>query len=218
MAVPDLLVDLPGVDPILAGRVLAFARPALRWLSRYIEPDCCIAATRLALCVLRDRLHMKVQALPIIASAANAVFVRLMTDEGPLNPEAQARWAQQGAWVVILGQPDQEQAPGRWPGHLAALVNDTILIDLSAHQVSRPEKGVLVSPYVISVPQGFTQGNLFGRRDLPEGGLLQIEIAQGVTGWQQAPDWQRVKRYEHGITYILDEMKATLSLHTKKRH
>jgi hypothetical protein len=214
---PELMVDLHGVDPILAARLLAFSHAACRWLGRHYLPDCCIAATRLALCVLRDRLHMKVRPLPIMTAAANAAFIRLFNAEGPPDEATQARWAQEVAWVVILGETDQEPEPGHWRGHLAALVNDSVLIDLSAGQAYRPAKSIHVGPFLPTVPPGFPSGQVLGRRPLPEGGSLQIEAIPDNHTYQRSPDWQRTQRYDAATRYILDEMKHTLPPHTKRR-
>ena len=56
----------------------------------------------------------------------------------PATTEEYERWIEEsGCWWLTLGQGEPE--PGKWPGHVAVAVWESVLIDLTLPQANRPQ-------------------------------------------------------------------------------
>src|SRR5262249_38296206 len=64
--------------------------------------------------------------------------------------EEMIAWTNEGkAWSIGVGYGDKE--PGKWPGHLAVIVKERILLDLSLDQADRPAKHIRLPPLMRAV-------------------------------------------------------------------
>jgi len=91
-----------------------------------------------------------------------------------MNPPPEKQFPE-GSWVVDLGSRDEQEEllpaqPGKWPGHLVAVVHTSegpYLVDLSIKQAERPYKGILISkPLVFKLPPNFSsRGYTFYDKD-----------------------------------------------------
>ena len=166
-----------------------------------LRPDCCVAATRAGLEVLAS---WKIKARPTLceAEAFNAPWAA-----GDRTPGR--------AWAVAIDA--QSPGPGL-SGHLV-IVGKTgrehFLLDLSARQMHRPHKGIIV-PHGIC---GRTDGPLMGAWSvslaLPQGGqlLYRPHPSPETARYQAARDWQ-LPTPGHHQTHVA--VVATLRAETEK--
>jgi hypothetical protein len=196
-------------NPYLRRILKAYIPAALGEIARRFRPDCCIAATRLTQLVLRE-FHFKVEPLPVRLLALNeagAEYVDAL-QQGPVSEEAVDAWQAKGAWMVDIGRPGMKPEPGRWPGHLVALINGGVLLDLTAPQASRPDRGILVDVLCLEVPAEFVSGELEWRA-----AALQGEVAMHIAPndkYRLGPDWYSPERYREIVPRIVDQIRLSL--------
>jgi len=191
-----------------AAALITYASPVLKseW-----APDCCIAATRLALQVLRP-LGFDAVALPVKALIlSKELTVRCKsyakeTGKWP-GPELQNQWLDLGGQYhsIFLGATDDEMRargkepkPDRFAGHLVALVDNQVIVDLSLDQADRPNRGIILKPWAVP-----TQGRDLVNPPFPTAnvnGCLVQYVRSDADGWQAAPDWQKHRTREHAHT------------------
>lgn len=133
------------------------------------EVDHCILFTRIAVDVCRQR-GVRARPLP--------VSVEITTDA---DPEA----------LVLLGVEGRipEGAPEDfWDGHLVAILESRLLVDLSIDSISRPDLGVEPEPFMTEVPQEFASG---GTVDLVvRGGRARYHAHPERKDYRDLPAWQ----------------------------
>jgi hypothetical protein len=116
-----------------------------------LRPDCCIAAGRLALDVCRF-FDVPAEPHPVRVIAENPVMAKWREehDGTGMPPEL---WEETGAWSVGV-DPDQDRGGEGWNGHLV-VVTSTLLVDLSAGQMTRPAKNLHLGPLSGTLPDGW---------------------------------------------------------------
>jgi hypothetical protein len=188
----------------LAAWLRDHARPIL--LSHF-TPDCCIESTAAALDVLRAH-GVACRELSVQAGVFNAPAWELY-QRGILMHHGRAErmvWELKGAWSVGVGLIDDDvPRPGRFGGHLVALVEERWLLDLSIDQANRPLKRLDVPrPLLAEIPDPLQLGRgvqLAG----PNGHVLVYKLAQ--TPWRnsykQARPW-RDRAQRAGIAREID--------------
>jgi hypothetical protein len=161
------------------------------------RPDCCIAATRILLSVAD---YFRLTALPLCVQATvfNPVMSQRLEHEAmPSQEEAERSWFPAGCHSVGLGVPGDSE-PGRWQGHLVAVV-ERHLLDITLDQASRPQHGIVL-PAVCVCPLDL---DFLMRRAMLQGrcnGCLvrYLALPTGAGDFQRAPDW-RSKRHHATI-------------------
>lgn len=171
------------------------AKAAILPLSLHFRPDCCIAATRIAVTVF-ERLGFSAHPQPTRLRVWNrALWERIASGEplgGTFRP---------GEWSVGIGygkdplRPLDEKA---FDGHLVAVVDDKFIVDLSFGQTSRPQKGLLTPPVMTIVmhnewPVTAALDNFTLCYD-------RMENAEFL----QSPDWTEEERTEHIVRSIIN--------------
>ena len=136
---------MSGSQPFLA----LLGPPLRRAILRHYTPDSCVASSAIGLSVLRE-LGFEVRPLSVRTMLANQPYVERVEREGhvPRTPEERERWfAESGCHAVGLGVPDRHD-PTIHPLinglHVALLVQNRWLWDLSIDQASRPEHGIVI--------------------------------------------------------------------------
>jgi hypothetical protein len=76
---------------------------------------------------------------PTSVLVASPPYKALIDRLGRAPTDAEAQAAQ--APCIVIGAQRQPASHGGWPGHLIALVGGTLLVDLSAYQLSEPSIG-----------------------------------------------------------------------------
>lgn len=166
-----------------------FAHAVHSVCKKHYAPSCCIAAVRLLCNGLTD-LRFRVTPLKVVARINNEVLLRLREERGhfPQSEAESDEWAALGAKQVVLGEGDPQ--PGKWPGHLVALVENRLLLDVTLHQANRPAHGIVLDrPYMGIVLEGFADG-LAKHADHTKGCVIVWEPDPDDTSFVIAPDWQ----------------------------
>lgn len=187
------------LHPNVEVRLTAFMNAACALLPKRFKPDCCIAATRLAVEVLGSRLKMDVVPLTCEAWVFNApARAWVESRDWPRNPDEVAEWHGKGCWTVTVGERSAT-GPG-WSGHLVAIVAGRVLIDLSLGQASRPHKLILAHPLVATAdadfavppPDGGPEREL--HYNLPAGGKVAYVARHGDHSYRPCKDWGKIGR------------------------
>jgi hypothetical protein len=112
------------------------------------RPDCCIAATAILNEVL-DYFKLTARPLSAIATVFNPVMSERIAQEGmPTLEEAGRNWFPKGCYSLAVGAGDPD--PGKWPGHLVAVLGGRVLIDLTLDQANRPQHGIVLPVPIIA--------------------------------------------------------------------
>jgi hypothetical protein len=137
--------------------------------------DHCILFTRIAVDVCRER-GVRAKALPVSVEITAAA-----------DPEAS----------ILLGFEGQRPADAPddvWDGHLVAILDGRLLVDLSIDSIVRPELGVDPEPFVAEVPPEFVSG---GTVDLPvRGGRARYRAQPKRKDYRDLPAWEQAMQDE----------------------
>lgn len=89
----------------------------------------------------------------------------------------------------IEGQRPADAPDDFWDGHLVAILDGRLLVDLSIDSIARPELGVEPEPFVAEVPSEFVSG---GTVDLPvRGGQAQYRAQPQRKDYRDLPAWEQ---------------------------
>lgn len=153
-------------------RRLAFAKALCVEYPRILEqakipPDTCILAVRFGMDVSQE-LGFRTRPMPVgvIASNRKAVETRANGKIGGDKPR--------GALEIWLGFTPDALHDDRlaYNGHLIFLLDDKLAVDLTAHQLAKPEAGLTIMPLYFPVGRAFVRG---------EDGLALVDPDDG---WQ----------------------------------
>jgi len=175
-------------------------------LVRKYKEDCCIAATRILIEVLKKLHFRNIKPLVVEANIFNEVYC---TKGRPPESEEEAKaWLEEGAWQVVVGDR-QTIIPNKWPGHLVVILEDKYMIDLSMFQASRPQKKINMAPICTVVPENFVKGGdkcglMFNNCMITYSPFLKDQ------SYQKAKDWWDKTRSADVVSDILDEVKYLL--------
>ena len=163
------------------------------------RPDCCILASRVAL----DVLHFfKIPAQPLSVKALiyNEPLVRRMSEGRAPRTTAALEEAFQtdGSYSVGLGYGYTE---GKWSGHLV-VVSQNEMLDLTIGQACRPQHGIYVEPWVVSVDEEFVKGvqPLLLTRD---GSVVKYTAFPHDFLFEKAPDWTNFSWRERLVNQVI---------------
>lgn len=174
--------------------------------ANYAE-DCCIAATRVLVAVMR---YMGVPCKPLSVKAClmNEQFAENVVRHGwPDRATVEAWGEQDGSHSIGLGMGDPE--PGKWAGHLVGLVGYRYLVDGALRQVNRPEKGIIVPEMLIHnvlTPRWVT-GGMDQREWIElEQGIMFYAVVPTDRSYVDTPDWKNKRNTDDEIQAILARM------------
>ena len=142
----------------------AYLHHASEVFAAVFTPNCCLNASRVTLDVLR---HFGITAHPesVLVSLYNPTWVLLVEAHGrrPVTEAEAQQWVAMGGWCLGCGGlKEPSEAHGGWDGHLVVRVG-SMIIDPSAGQFDRPEKGIMVPQIVtIEVTTAFRRGERLG--------------------------------------------------------
>lgn len=182
-------------------------------LPRRFRPDACIAGTRIV-CEVLDRLDVRARPLVVEALLFNRAFLDRFHQKGgwPGSREELLEWTDQGeAWSIALGQRGRPaQGPGKWPGHLVAVVEQEWLLDGTLGQARRPAKNLLPPQTLLaSAPYRFLVADGELTLELPDpGGLLLYRAHPEVRDFRSAPDWSDPGRFEGLVGKLVGELRG----------
>lgn len=154
--------------PRIAADLLVAHRPALAEAAG--GPDHCVLFTRMAVDACRER---GVLARPL------AVSVELR-GEDQADPEFR---------LGFQGDVPMDAPPDFWDGHLVAVLDRRLMVDLSLDSATRPEFGFTPAPLVADVLPQFLEG---GSMDVAiEGGTARYFANPDRKDYQDLPAWEQ---------------------------
>lgn len=152
-----------------AAELLVAHRPALSTATGG-EVDQCVLFTRLAIDVCRER----------------GILAR------PLAVSVELRGAEQGDPAFRLGfegDRPEDAPPDFWDGHLVAVLDRRLMVDLSLDSANRVELRYAAAPLVAEVSTRFLEG---GSMDVAiEGGSARYLADPGRKDFRELPGWKR---------------------------
>lgn len=184
------LNNVPDVAGDEALSLLAHMLPPIRCLTRQVlRADSCIASTKIVI-GLAQALGLSAEPRSIVGEVFNPVMGQwLVANERPWSRDEQIALAAAGGRCLVVGyddHPDAEKDDGRWNGHLVAVVEDRVLVDLTFDQFNRPAKGIPVDgPLFAPWRPGL------GTARIRDDGVLLRFMPGGSNEYETAPDWKR---------------------------
>lgn len=211
---------LDELEPIVAAAVAAdeAAHPGLRGR--------CIGASRLAALALA-RLGIKATATPCATLATTSAYRDALRQDLDATNEADAkRLVEAGAFCMHVGPADRgsvlrgteawttkplERAPGRpYDGHVVLNVERRWLLDLTAGQMNRPERGLHVPPTVRLDVQPWASGrHTRAWLDLEAGGLLEYRRT-GDASYLRGSAWTSIEPRDPQVIALADRLAPLL--------
>jgi hypothetical protein len=180
------------------------------FLPRY-RPDSCILAARVLVDVF-DRLHAKVRPLSVVVDVFNPAMLTRAEAEGgrlPADTQEYQRWVEEsGCWWLTMGGGGDSK-PGRWSGHVAVVAWESVLIDLTLAQASRPQRAIVLAPAAIQVGGSFLDGT--DRRVVTMNGSELHYLARPEDrSFMRSPDWCDRQRHREVVAEILRRARDEL--------
>jgi hypothetical protein len=179
--------------------------PLRRAIRQRYNPDSCVASSSIGLDVL-GRLGYEARPISVRTMLANRQFVERLRREGhvPQNAAERERWfIESGCHAIGLGVPDPtdtETNPIVNGLHVALLVENAWLWDLSIDQASRPAHGLVITePFVghVGMSRNYKKW-LRGKSDIlfeaPGQGIVVYQLKPDDRRYEQHPNWVMTSR------------------------
>ncbi len=183
-------------------RLGTFMDAACAVLPRFYAPECCLAATRITVDVL-ERLHMQVRPLVVNLMIHNPALVAKARP--PASAEEALRWRDHDNAAMGICGARGPHRPGRWPGHLVAIVDERFLIDLTLPQMNRPHKDINVPPIMCGVSAEFLAGTAV-RSFLVNGCRVFYQAVLDDESYAEVTDWKDPRKHQRAVQAIWDVM------------
>lgn len=151
--------------------------------------DTCILHARVAVDELRGWL-VPARPLAVRAIVGNAQWAADTRQLGHIPTDAR-EWSP-GTWCVGVGyglDPRAERAG--YDGHVIVVVDERYAVDLTLDQMSRPAKGIELSPHWWELPSpAFVLGEGSAAFRLGNGSVVIYDAMPDERGFLSAPDWR----------------------------
>ena len=164
---------------------------------RTYSRDSCIASTRI-LIELLEAQRAPARALVVRCAVLNRAAHEMMR-RGTPEPGSE-EWLAAGGWGLGIGYPG-EQLPGRWVGHLVAILEERVLVDLSLDQANRPARGIELAPLIAQVDAKFLRGRRPIMGDFGET-FVRYEADPNNRSYEVSRDWHMPERHGPTISRI----------------
>lgn len=181
---------MDGTDPArIAAELLIAHRQALLKATGG-EADHCVLFTRVAVDVCRER---GVLAKPLVVS---------VEFRGDAEPDGTLHYG-------FAGRIPEGAPPDFWDGHLVAILDRRLMVDLSVDAAARPELGIAPVPFVAEVPTSFL-----------EGGTFEVAVPGGSSRYFAHPsrkDFRDLPAWQPGSPEQTKKLADALLWHPKRR-
>lgn len=185
----------------------AFMDAASVIVPRCYVPQCCLAATRIAVEAL-GRCHIPVRPLVVRVTVHNPPLVA--KGRPPASAQEAQQWRQRDNAAAVTCGARSGGRPGRWPGHLVAIALERCLIDLSLPQVNRPDKAIELTPLLCSVSDSFLSAQE-ALSCLLNGCRIFYEALPDDLSYVGVGDWHDATAHRHAIDAICKSLDRALS-------
>ena len=113
-------------------------------------------------------------------------------------------------WSAQLGFTDQPQREGEEDLHVVAIVEDTLLIDMTLNQASAPEHGVVLTPGFFPIPGEFSKGGEAGKFTSYVNGSAVTYVAHpDEKAYLSMPHWTNRTEYEPFVKSALARLESS---------
>ncbi|HXG12914.1 MAG TPA: hypothetical protein VNK04_24365 [Gemmataceae bacterium] len=202
----------PGVSRQQYRQLIAFMNAACRVIPEHYPANACIACTRITLAALA-RWGFTARPCSVEVLVANPPLIARARRIGraPWTAEELAQWSREdGSWLVHVGG-GHPPSTDYWPGHLVALIEGHVLVDLALPQASMPEHQIRLTPLLCDVPAGFAQGLVNHILDL-NGSQVEYRAFPDKISYQTTPDWSAPDRHADVVETIVRLMQDQLGV------
>lgn len=157
----------------------------------------CLMSTRVFIAAARY-FGIFAKPVPVTVAHLNHAMVQAMDADLPKDEYPPEAWS---VGVAGTGRFGRYGDPKGWDGHMIA-VADGALIDPSADQFSRPEKGMPLEPFAARCPSGWGSAGsspLVFSSDTT-GSVLRYAPMADPGPWRQGADWSGHKQIANAAT------------------
>jgi hypothetical protein len=199
-----------GLTPQQHDSLIAFMHAACQIVPARYPPNACIACARITQMTLtRHRLQVRPCSVEAVVLNPALAARQDRTGRTPRHETELDQWYREdGSCFVHLGTGAPQA--DCWAGHLVALVERTILIDLSLPQINSPEHDIHLMPVLCSVPRGFAEGRTVHRFAMA-GCRVEYRCRPDKIGYQTAVDWCDIGRHQRAVAEIEALMQPELA-------
>lgn len=145
----------------------------------------CVLQTRIATVVLRE-LGFRARPLTCQVLVGNHAWCELAGELGRF-PQAEDWRDRDDIWCLGIGPMSQSTGPG-YDGHVIAVVDERLALDLTIDQCDRPKHGIALKPHRWEVGTEFLTGvtpAIFTN----DGALVRYDALPGERDFLHAADW-----------------------------
>lgn len=168
-------------------------------------PNTCILSTSIA-CRIGKRLGLMFKPSPARAIVFNPVLVTKLEEwcatnktDSPPRSVVDDFVGRDGCWNVGVGFG--ERVPGKYAGHVVAIVEDRALVDLTIGQANRREHGIKIPKAIVAeIDDDFVQG---GALFVPINGSLVIYQQRDDKTFLSTPDWNTNTRRDSDVVEMM---------------
>ena len=196
--------------------VSAFAQVARGQILQDFGETSCIGSTRIALDVFNSfgirAWPLKVQAA-IMNVAMQENLERLEQAQDKRKEALEQVYKETGAHCMVIGEKKgDEDEPGKWNGHLVAIVGSRWLVDASIDQANRPQRNiklpdVLVAPLV----NDFVTGKMNLAIERKDGLYIEYRAQpEDKESWKDTPNWTQRWQTKPVVNRIVAILKRVL--------
>lgn len=177
--------------------LIEVARPEILTV---LKPDSCIGSTRIGIDVL-TYFGIKAIPVPVRIFVLNAEANRILEETGSYEELAKAvavptKDDEGGPWTMGIGAPDtiprpDGEDPNKWAGHLViGLPEQSVIVDLSMDQASRPHKGLDLKCMWYDIDSRWWDlPDSEQRLSLPGGGVAGVQHLDDES-YRKSPNWK----------------------------
>jgi hypothetical protein len=171
--------------------------PIRKAMRAAVQADSCIASTRIAMAI-GEQMGIPIEPLSVRCDVFNPPMTRFYKehDWDPPNPDEDSalaeRLQEEGCHALVVGADDltedeaESMDPGKWNGHLVALIAERYLLDMSFDQFRRPAKGIHIKDPLIV--EWHPDGAAIEHKGL---GIAVRYLPRDDETYKTAPDWTR---------------------------
>lgn len=198
------------IDDRLLTAVTGLVRDEM--LRTYPNNATCIGSVWCLCAALRHLRVTDVYALTVNLTIMNATLLACMKEHGraPQTIEEAQAWRATGAYGMMTKSMDQA-GPNEWAGHLVAIVYRRRLIDPTLDQYSRPQHGIILSPYITAVIEPALRGRVTMTTAVGNGTMVSYEARPGDKSYRQSPQWGDTDVNRAIVARVLDGLDMCIA-------
>jgi len=154
----------------------------------------CMTCTRAILDALAA-FAVPARPLTVWATVTNAVYEHLLNPADVRSVQELGlprAWRTAGAFRIDIGHPHDRAEAGDegWPGHLVALVDERVVLDIAIEMANAPSAGIVLTSVIIPISPDWLAGALELAGDVGTG-TVRYRARPDITTYTTHPHWTR---------------------------